>query len=60
MTPEERQALADEMEATIRPLIDQDRSHQGGYNCCGCSTYDYILDHAKAIVLGVPYVQDDS
>jgi hypothetical protein len=54
MTDEERQALADELEHQIRPLIDQDKYH-GGYNCCGCSTYGMILDHAIAIVHGERY-----
>lgn len=25
---------------------------EGGYDCCGCSTYDMILNHAIAIVKG--------
>lgn len=55
MTDEERQALAGELERQIRPLIYKDRSGQGGYDCCGCSTYEMILDHAIAIVLGEEY-----
>jgi hypothetical protein len=51
MMPGARQALAAELEKTIRPLIDL-RPDQDGYNCCGCSTYDAILDHAIRIVLG--------
>lgn len=48
---EERHGLAEKLEQEIRPLIDKDK-HQGGYDCCGCSTYDTILDHAIAIVRG--------
>lgn len=44
--------LADKLEQEIRPLIRKDRSHEGGYDCCGCDTYDLILDHAIAIVRG--------
>lgn len=46
-----RQRLADQLEAEIRPLIDTDKV-KGGYDCCGCSTYDDILDHAIRIVRG--------
>ena len=51
MTDDERRSLAQRMEDQVRPLLDRDRLH-GGYNCCGCSTYDDILDHCLAIVLG--------
>ncbi len=50
MTEAEKQALAQRMEDEIRPLLDKDK-YDGGYDCCGCSTYDDILDHAKRIVL---------
>lgn len=42
--------LAERLETEIRPLLDKDKHHEGGYNCCGCSTYDAILDHAIRIV----------
>ena len=42
-----REALAAQLEAEIRPLLS------GEYDCCGCSTYDAILDHAIRIVRGV-------
>lgn len=48
-----RQAIAAELEAKIRPLIGIDK-HHGGYDCCGCSTYDAILDAAIAVVLRQP------
>lgn len=54
VTPETREAIAAELESQIRPLIDVDR-RDGGYDCCGCSTYDMILDHALAIVRGEVY-----
>lgn len=47
MTPDE---LAQRLEDEIRPLIAKDRLHEGGYNCCGCETYDEILDHAIRMV----------
>lgn len=37
------------LEAEVRPLLEQD-TWDGGYNCCGCSTYSAILDHALRIV----------
>lgn len=64
---EERAALADRLESEIRPLINERPEWErgepdqfgryemvkvGGYNCCGCSTYDAILDHAIRIVRG--------
>jgi hypothetical protein len=56
-TDEERQALADKLEREIRPLIHE-VTFKGGYDCCGCSTYDKILDHAIAIVRGERYAGD--
>lgn len=47
----EREALAERIDREIRPLISMD----GAYDCCGCSTYDMILDHALAIVRGEDY-----
>jgi hypothetical protein len=54
MNGEERQALVDKLEQEIRPLLRKQQS-EGGYNCCGCSTYEDILDHAIAIVQGAQY-----
>jgi hypothetical protein len=45
----ERERIAAAMEAEIRPLLDLDAHHEGGYNCCGCGTYKDILDHAVRI-----------
>jgi len=45
-----REELVEQMEEEIRPLLDKDRLHEGGYDCCGCSTYTEILDHAIRIV----------
>ena len=44
-----RAALAARLEIEIRPLIGM-RPSEGGYNCCGCTTYAAILDHAISIV----------
>lgn len=44
--------LSNRLEAEIRPLLEKDK-YDGGYNCCGCSTYDEILDHAIRIVKGL-------
>lgn len=41
--------VIERMELEIRPLLDEDKYH-GGYDCCGCSTYDDILDHAIRVV----------
>ena len=38
------------LEAEVRPLIGKDYRSEGGYDCCGCATYDLILDHAVRIV----------
>jgi hypothetical protein len=45
-----RLRIATELEERIRPLISLPRSD--GYNCCGCSTYDQILDDAISLVMG--------
>jgi hypothetical protein len=46
-----REALAKQLEEDIRPLLCES-THKGGYDCCGCGTYDDILDHAIRIVKG--------
>jgi hypothetical protein len=51
MTEEERRELAARLEQEIRPLIELPKT-RGGYDCCGCRTYDDILDHAIRVVLG--------
>lgn len=51
----EREQIAEELERVIRPLLEREK-YDEGYNCCGCSTYDMVLDHAIAIVKGEPYV----
>lgn len=50
-----RDEIAEQLEIQLAPLLDKDK-YEGGYNCCGCSTYDWILDHAIAIARGVEYV----
>ena len=47
-----RAHLIDRLEAEIRPLLEEP-PFADGYDCCGCSTYDAILDHAIRIVQGV-------
>lgn len=47
----DRAALAEQIETEVRPLIATPK-FRGGYDCCGCSTYDAILDHALRIVRG--------
>jgi hypothetical protein len=46
-----RDFIAAEIEVKLRPLVDL-RDTRGGYNCCGCSTYNYIVDDAIAVVRG--------
>jgi hypothetical protein len=46
-----RESLISEIEARIRPLIEKDKSH-GGYDCCGCSTYDVIVDDCIRVIRG--------
>lgn len=41
--------LVTRMENEVRPLIPVSKN-EGGYDCCGCSTYDAVLDHAIRIV----------
>lgn len=47
-----REKIAQEIEAEVGPLLELDRAHEGGYNCCGCETYQAILDHAVRVVRG--------
>jgi hypothetical protein len=47
--PEPTNPISARLEDEIRPLIDKSTSNDG-YDCCGCSTYDKILDHAIRIV----------
>lgn len=35
--------------AEVRPKLDES-THQGGYDCCGCSSYDRIVEDIEAIV----------
>lgn len=51
MSADLRRDLADQLEREIGPLVATSK-FEGGYDCCGCSTYDDILDHAIRIVLG--------
>jgi hypothetical protein len=41
--------IAARFEAELEPLLSELRS-RGGYNCCGCSTYEEIYEHALRIV----------
>lgn len=61
MTEEERalrQSIANEIEAKLRPLTNVQKS-KDGYDCCGCSTYDWIVDDAIAVALGTYVKQTD-
>lgn len=49
--PREPARIAETLDAEIRPLISLDEM-EGGYDCCGCSTYGAILDHAIRVVRG--------
>lgn len=54
----DRYQLADQLEAEIRPLINTYKE-DGGYDCCGCSTYALILDHVIRIVSkGTMYAEE--
>ena len=53
ITTGDRALLVARMEAEIRPLLDV-YPLRGGYDCCGCSTYDEILDHVVVIIRGEP------
>ncbi len=48
-----RQELVELLESEVRPLLAQSKyDDPPGYDCCGCPTYDEILDHAIRIVRG--------
>ncbi len=47
-----RREISIEIETKLRPLIDKGK-YDGGYDCCGCSTYDSIVDDAKRVALGL-------
>jgi hypothetical protein len=51
MTDLLRQQLAAEIREKLEPRLEQD-PHHGGYNCCGCATYEEIVNDAVAVVLG--------
>jgi hypothetical protein len=57
MTRAERVELARRLEREIGPLIEKSK-HDGGYDCCGCSTYRSILNHAENLVLGAPLADE--
>jgi hypothetical protein len=46
-----RKKIADDIEAKLRPLCGKDK-HEGGYDCCGCATYDMIVTDAVQVALG--------
>lgn len=37
------------IESEIEPKLDKDK-WDGGYDCCGCSTYEKIVDDIVAII----------
>lgn len=40
---------AREAVASLEPLLDRHKS-EGGYDCCGCATIDYLLTDALAAI----------
>lgn len=46
------QEVLDRIASEVRPKLDLDPFDQG-YNCCGCSTYDKIVEDIEAIVRDV-------
>ena len=55
---EVRAILVRRLEAEVRPLLAV-KGWDGGYDCCGCSTYDAILDHAIRIIRGTTEEETD-
>jgi hypothetical protein len=53
MTDDERQRIANDVRITVEPLLDAG-TWDGGYDCCGCSTYTAILEHCIAVILHGP------
>ena len=45
-----RHAIADRIKAEVEPLLGAYKD-DGGYGCCGCSTYWGIMEHCIRIVL---------
>lgn len=43
--------LVSKLEEQLRPRVDIDK-FRGGYDCCGCSTYDLIVDDAVRVIRG--------
>jgi hypothetical protein len=54
-----RRQIAGRIRAEVEPLLELDK-WDGGYNCCGCGTYDMILEHCIAIVEGRTYDRDET
>lgn len=50
MTPEDREALAQEIDAKIRPLLGV--GGVDGYDCCGCASPEIVLRDALALLRG--------
>lgn len=44
-----RKAIEARIQAEVVPLLAKPRN-DGGYDCCGCSTYQAIVDDVLAIV----------
>lgn len=44
-----REAIAQEVEDYLRPRLEK-RPFEGGYDCCGCSTYEQIIEDALRII----------
>jgi len=42
-------ALLHRIETEVRPLLDLGK-YEGGYDCCGCTTYDRIVDDVVRII----------
>lgn len=45
--------LIAQIDTLVRPRLDVYK-YDGGYDCCGCSTYGQIVDDIVAIIKGLP------
>lgn len=43
------QEILDRIASEVRPKLGED-TYRGGYDCCGCSSYDKIVEDIESIV----------